>query len=394
MPDQSLPPNNSAPRSRGGNDYNAALRIQCVIHSLAGGGAERVLASLASRLASRGHDVQLVTLGDARDDRYAVAQNVQRIELDVMQDSRGVLAALRNNLRRLRAVRRTVRRYRPDVVLSFCDATNVLVLLATAGMAVPVVVSERSDPAKHPMGRCWARLRPWAYRRAARLVALSDAAAVTLAPWNRRPVAVIPSAVDPPPHPASANSAPADPAAAPIMLGVGRLSHEKGFDRLIAAFASVAAEHPGWRLEIAGDGPLRAALQQQITASGLADRIELVGWRQDVASLYARADLFVLPSRYEGFPAALLEAMAWGVASVAVDCDSGPRQIVRDGVDGVLCSAEQLEERLRQMMGDRSLRLRLASRAVEVVDRFGWPAMVRRYERVLREAATDRSRPS
>lgn len=390
MPIQSLPHHKSVPGPAGGDDCNDSLRIVCVIHSLAGGGAERVMAGLTSRLAARGHQVRLVTLDDGRDDRHDVDPAVERVCLDVMGDSPGKFTAIRNNRARLAALRAAIRSYAPQVVLSFCDSTNVLTLLAATGLGVPVVVSERSDPSEHAMSPLWSRLRRWTYRRAARLVALSDTSARSMAAWNRRPVAVIPSAVEAPEE-TDANPDPAErrsPSGSgrKTILGVGRLAKEKGFDRLIDAFTQLAGEFPDWRLRIAGEGPQRPRLEAMIAASGCAERIQLLGWQRPITPLYRAADLFVLPSRYEGFPSALLEAMACSVASVAVDCESGPREIIRNGVDGVLTSAEALPAEMRRLMQDQPLREQLAQRAAGVVDRFGWDAMVERYLEVLREA--------
>ncbi|QEG42113.1 GalNAc-alpha-(1-_4)-GalNAc-alpha-(1-_3)-diNAcBac-PP-undecaprenol alpha-1,4-N-acetyl-D-galactosaminyltransferase [Roseimaritima ulvae] len=346
------------------------------------------MAGLTGRLAARGHQVRLVTLDDGRHDRHSVAPAVERVCLDVMADSSGKWAAIRNNRARLASLRAAIGAYSPQVILSFCDSTNVLTLLAAAGLGIPVVVSERSDPAQHPMSPLWSRLRRWTYRRAARLVALSDTSARTMAAWNRRPVAVIPSAVEVPEPNDGDAAAGRERASHPgkTILGVGRLADEKGFDRLIDAFVQLADEFPDWRLAIAGEGPQRSRLEAQIAASDCAQRIELLGWQRPITPLYRTADLFVLPSRYEGFPSALLEAMACGVASLGIDCESGPREIIRDGVDGMLTSPAALATDMRRLMQDDTRRQQLGRRAVEVVERFGWDAMVERYLQVLREA--------
>ena len=124
-----------------------------------------------------------------------------------------------------------------------------------------------------------------------------------------------------------------------MVVAMGRLSPEKGFDLLIDAFARLAAQHADWRLEIAGEGPERDALQRQIDAAGLQPQVQLVGWVSDPERFLSRSALFVMSSRYEGFPVALLEAMACGVPVISFDCDSGPREIIRPDVDGVLVPA-------------------------------------------------------
>lgn len=374
---------------------NELMRITGVIHSLAGGGSERVLAGLVNRLAERGHAVTLITLDAGGQDRWHVDASVDRRSLGLLGDSQGLLDAIRQNLRRRRLLGAAIETSQPDVILSFCDRTNVLTLLAAARIGVPIVVAERSDPAMQTLGPFWERLRKRTYRRASRVTTLTAAAARQVQAWTPRPVTVIPSAVDPPAACVVAPGAPANPRrssgsepnATGWLLGVGRLAPEKGFDRLIEAFAANAVASPGWRLRIAGDGPQRRDLEQQIAKLGLQSRVELPGWTQPIAPLYDVADLFVLSSRYEGFPSALLEAMAHGVACLAVDTPGGQNEIIAHDKNGWLAPPEQLADRLGRLMHSPEDRRRLGGAATEVLQRFSWQTMVDRYEKLLREVA-------
>jgi GalNAc-alpha-(1->4)-GalNAc-alpha-(1->3)-diNAcBac-PP-undecaprenol alpha-1,4-N-acetyl-D-galactosaminyltransferase len=142
---------------------------------------------------------------------------------------------------------------------------------------------------------------------------------------------------------------------------------------LIAAFANVAPAFPDWRLVIAGDGVERPALEALVADLGLSDRVSLPGVVDATAHL-ADADLFVLSSRYEGFPNVLMEAMAAGLPVIAFDCQSGPSEVIRDGVDGLLVppgDATALAVRMGQLMDDPDTRQRLGAAAPDVVHRFG-----------------------
>jgi len=364
------------------------MRIVGVIHSLNGGGAERVMARLVSMLSERGHDVTLITLDDGVDDRYEVASAVARVHLNVMSDSKNKLAGLIATATRVKALRAAMKGSRPDVVLSFCDVTNVLTLLASRFWSVPVVVSERSDPAAQAIAAPWAQLRPKLYRRAAGVVVLTNAAAATVAPWCRNQPIVIPSAVDSPPSDLSIASD-----SAGDFVAVGRLEREKGFDLLINAFAKIASDHPQSRMNIYGEGSLRRSLEQQRDRLGLSDRIVMPGWTRPIWPVLKPAGVYVLSSRYEGFPSSLLEAMASGMACIAMDCPSGPAAIIRDGVDGLLVPAgdvDRLAIFMAKVREDQTLRERLGANARDVVRRFGWDAMVDAYERVLIDASAPR----
>jgi glycosyltransferase involved in cell wall biosynthesis len=388
----------------------AKLNIACIIHSLDGGGAERVMAALASRLSQRSHQVTLVTLGDGKGDRHEVDSLVQRRRLDLLFQQKGWLAKISGNRRRIAELRSALTDISPDVVLSFCDRTNILAGFSCP-KGVPLVLSERSDPSQQKLGRIWEWLRDRSYRRAEHLIALSDTSAEHLRRRFLVPLSVIPSAVDVPPIRSDRKSAEANQ----VVIGIGRLEPEKGFDRLIHAFAEVGNQSSNWRLRILGEGSCREALQKLTQQLGVQDRVELPGWVRPVWGDLAAATMFVLPSRYEGFPSALLEAMAVGVPSIAVDCESGPRAILaetqshtavsikadlgdenaglsglsQDGLPGGLLvpnDAASIADAMQLFIADSQTRERIGQRGIEVAKCFSWQEMVSQYEAVLRKA--------
>lgn len=309
------------------------MKLLFLISSLHGGGAERVAATLANAWAERGVEVHLVCCYSGRghceqglDPRVQVAWLADR--LPARPWLRPVL-----KLPRLRAL---VREVAPDRVLSFLTNVNVTALLATRGLGVPVVVSERTDPLHATSaGRLLRRLRRWTYPWARRVVVQTQASRTHLqiVTPRVRDMVVIPNPL-PPGLPSVRRSEPRG--AHRTLVAVGRFNPVKQFDRLIRVFASLAADHPDWNLVIWGDGPERAACQRQAQALGLESRIRLPGYHRHVWEALAQAHLFVLCSRVEGFPNALLEAMALGLPCVATDCPSGPADITRQGADADL----------------------------------------------------------
>ncbi|TWT55039.1 alpha-1,4-N-acetyl-D-galactosaminyltransferase [Rubripirellula amarantea] len=363
------------------------MKIACLIHSLDGGGAERVMAGLASRLANRSHQVTLITLDDGTSDRHRVNKCVQRLALNVMGPSRGKLSGAWNVLHRVHRIRTELAKVSPDVLLSFCDRTNVLAGLAVGPVKshghIPTVLSERSDPTRQKLPKLWRWLRRRAYRSADLIVTQTDDAADFFREHGfRTPVQVIASAVDQPPFASDRKMA----ASNRRIIGVGRLAHEKGFDRLLDAFAILSPKYPDWTLRILGEGDRRPDLEKQIADYGLTDRVSLPGWVSPAWNELGEATIFVLPSRYEGFPSALMEAMAMGVPSVALAEQAGSKAIIRDRENGWLAgpTAEEIAKAIEETISNESQREVIARNGVDVLETFGWDVMVDAYERALR----------
>ena len=167
------------------------MKLVLVISSLGGGGAERVMTLLANAWVERGNEVTLITLASDRMDRYPLDPAVRRIALDVAGDSAHVLAAIGHNIVRIRALRRAIAASRPDAVISFIAESNVRVLIAAAGLRVPVIISERTALNGHHMRGVWRTLRRWSYPRATAIVAQTRRCAAELEALARRQVDVI-----------------------------------------------------------------------------------------------------------------------------------------------------------------------------------------------------------
>lgn len=179
------------------------------------------------------------------------------------------------------------------------------------------------------------------------------------------------------------------------ILAVGRLDRQKGFDLLIRAFARSGCRKCGYRLVLLGEGPERSSLQRLSRELNVEDALEMPGVVQDPERWMARAALFVLPSRYEGFPNVLLEAMGMGCPVIASACPSGPAEIVTHGEDGLLVPAEDvgaLAAALRQMMDDATLRNRLGEAAAEVRERFSPAVVLTQWENLIQQVVERRRR--
>jgi glycosyltransferase involved in cell wall biosynthesis len=362
-----------------------ALRLTLVTSSLGSGGAERVMAVLADAWVAVGHDVRILTFEPpTATAHWTIDPRVDIQRLDLLHERRDVLDAVRHTVRRVRRLRAAIRDGRPDVVVSFMDRTNVLTLVSTLGIRAPVVVAEHNDPHEERPGRAWTMARRVAYRRAARVVVLTRSATRYFRGAVRRRVVVLPNPVVPPLGTRPTAARPAEREQGRI-VAMGRLVPQKGFDRLLEAFARIG-DRPGWTLTIHGEGPDRAMLVARCEALGLSGRVALPGVTSDPAIALAAADLFVLSSRWEGFPTVLGEAMALGRPVVAFDCPSGPADLIRDRVDGILVPRDDIDALAAAIAGlidDPERRSALAGRAPEVTARFGLPTILDRWEELF-----------
>ena len=309
-----------------------AVDVALFVPSLVGGGAERVIVDLAAALTRAGHRVELVLARAEGAYLTSVPEDVPIVDL---RASRVALA--------LPALVRYLRRVRPRAVLSTLEHANVVTLLAAPfAPATRIVIREANTSpldlgADGVRGRVVGALMRWLYPRAHAVVAVSAGVAEAL----RTTVGVPADRIDVIANPvvtervlAGAQREPSHPWAsdggAPLVLGVGRLAPQKGFDVLLRAVARVRAGRR-CRLLILGEGDERPALEALAEELGIADDVAMPGFDPDPFAAMARADLFVLSSRWEGLPNALIQALALGTPAVATDCPSGPSEIADEG---------------------------------------------------------------
>jgi glycosyltransferase involved in cell wall biosynthesis len=364
------------------------LRITIVAPSLLGGGAERSIVLLTEGLLLKGHDVTVATLHGQDTDLYNLPAGAVRLALGIAADSRNVIHGCYNNLRRLRVLRRAIRGTRPDVVVSHMCQTNVITAVALAGSGYPVVAVEHSDPATNARGLVWQMLRRITYPQVAKVVSVSEGISGYFSWLTTAKRTVIHNPVKLAELAATSDQAGTIDRRKHRVIAMGRLIYVKGFDRLLSAFKQIADKHPDWELVILGEGQLRSDLEQLRASLGLTGSVRLPGFSKNPFDILRAAQLYVMSSRSEGFPYALLEAMSCGLPAIAMDCESGPREIIRDGVDGILVPAgdvDGLADALDRLMTDKQERQSLAAHAPEVLFRFGLETTIARWETLFAE---------
>jgi glycosyltransferase involved in cell wall biosynthesis len=364
-------------------------RVLLLITELRPAGAERIVYELALGLGQEGFEVRvacLISPGPGTDGAVAESLRAAGVEVTALR------LEGKRDLRGAWRLWRLLRELRPDVVHAHLFHANlaarVVGRLARVGRVVSTVhiVERRRLPARALLDRLTSRLDD-------ATVCVSQAVAryaVSTGAVRGRALRVIHNGVDlarfaDPGARAGARAALGLPLQATVLGGVGRLDPQKGFGDLLEAFAPLAAEHPDALLALAGDGPLRAELETRARALGLTDRVRFLGHRDDVPCVLAALDVFCMPSRWEGFGLALVEALAAGVPAVVSAVDSLPEVLGQAGVLVPAADPPAWTQALSDLLGDPERRAALSAAGPDQAQRFTLDRMLEAYAELYRE---------
>jgi glycosyltransferase involved in cell wall biosynthesis len=374
------------------------MKLLFYIFSLGGGGAERVTVNLANYWARQGWSITIVTPAATSLDVYTLDPAIERISLNLPDIGGTAAGKLMRAAIRARALRRVLLSTKPDVALAVMDTSCPTLALGAWGLknVVPMGWLHVHPPCDQPK-LLLRLLLSIAYGQLPAITALTRETADWLAANTfARRIETIPNPVQWP-LPDAAPRKEVDSICMPerkLLLAAGRLAPQKGFDFLLDAFATLCERHPDWDLAIIGEGAERLRLEAQVSKLGLSARVFLPGWAGNMADWYKRADVYVMSSRYEGFPNTLAEAMAHGLPAVSYDCETGPRDIIRDETDGLLAPKEDvsaLAASLDRLMCDAAMRKRFGEAAQEVRDRFSLQRVAQMWESAFEDLLSQRN---
>lgn len=361
------------------------MRLALVLPSMSCGGAQRVMSIMSNYWVKGGNDIMLITIDSEENDFYSLDHRVRRVGFDLLRGSTSLWAAIKNNIIRIACLRKTIKMYKPDAVISFIDHTNVMTILAAFGLHVAVVVSERNDPRQYSIGIIKDFLRRWIYPRADALVVQTT----ELSKWAEKIVHYERVHVIPNPLlllPETDISSEYLKIESPFIVAMGRLVTQKGFDMLLEAFAQCSNDHKEWSLVILGEGPQRNDLKDLSRKLGIESHVYFPGRIHSPHTVLQQAEIFVLSSRYEGFPNALLEAMSCGLPVVSFNCPTGPGDIISDGQNGLLIptgNVMALAEAMNDLINDDIKRKRIGDGASLVAERFSVDKVMRVWDDML-----------
>lgn len=333
------------------------------------GGVERMACTMLEAMRQRGHEMSLLTWDSSSADAfYDIHPSIKWYQLGIGDPK--VKASFMTRLKRALKMRAYLKEAKPDVILAFQEGTFISTRLYSIGMSVPVIAAERNAPSRfeHLSASKYEAIIYQCFRFASAITIQVEAYKEKYPVYLHDKIISISNPV----NKAQKYAMPAgEGKEVKILLSIGRLSYQKNYDVLIKAFSEIADRFPNWRLVIVGEGEDRKKLEKIISDNGLGERIFLPGKKNNVDEYYVSSHFFCLPSRWEGFPNALAEAMAHGLPAVGFEGCSGVADLIDDGNTGLLANGngeiKALKLKLEEMMENEQKRSVMGEQACEAI---------------------------
>lgn len=334
------------------------MNIIFVVSALHGGGAERVVTTLANNFALQGDKVTiLMTAGD--ECAYPVHQNIQLFSIGQASHGNPVI-----QIKRLFQLRKYLKAHRESKIVSFSTTINLFTIIAAFGLKMRVVVSERNDPRrfKHQ------KLRDFIYSFGKGFVFQTEDARECFAEKIKKTGIIIPNPIKqdlPEPFQGVRNKR---------IAAVGRLELQKNHALLLEAFAGFHKNYPEYELHIFGIGRLERELKTKALELKIDKSVVFEGFRKDVLEIIHSYGMYILSSDYEGISNSLMEAMALGIPCISTDCPiGGSAMCIQNGENGLLVpvgNREALQRAMEKLAGDTILANKVSRNAVIIRDTF------------------------
>lgn len=353
------------------------------------GGMERVLANKANWLVRNGFEISILTTDqNARSSFFKLDSRIKMYDLGINYEENNGKSFLNKLVhypskqwKHKRALKTLLSELKPDVVVSmFCNDASILPKIKDDSKKVLEIHFSRFKRLQYGRKGIWRFADELRSRNDLRVVSKFDRFVVLTNEdkgyWGDLDnILVIPNARSfELKHPAELNEK--------IVIAVGRYCSQKSLDKLIEAWSTVCKVVDDWKLHLVGDGEDREELMKQIEELGLTEKVVLGRAETDMKSVYANASILALSSRYEGLPMVLLEAQAAGVPVVSFECKCGPKDVLTDGVDGILVregDVDGMAKGLLRLINDSQLRKQMGAAAYRNSERFSEEKVMRQW---------------
>lgn len=358
------------------------MKIEFIISSLGGGGAERVLTLMANSLAKNdSNEISVISLHPG-EEVFPFDSRVKRVKL---KQNKFISNLTLRSISNLFSYYRN-KSNRPDIIISLSTTTNFIAIIIAKLFSIKIIGQEHISYLK-PEGKKRFILgitRKYLYKKADQITVLTS---FDIAYYENFGVNV---SVMPNPcsfKPLTDNSHKREK----TILAIGNLNryYHKGFDNLIELIAPVLKENPDWTLKIAGSGEEGLKyLTQLAVEKNILNKIVFTGFVENISKLMNESSIFILSSRYEGLPMVLLEAMSQGMACIAYNCLTGPSDIIENDKNGLLIENQniiKMQQGLRDLISNDQLRNKVSNEGIKSLNKFNIDTITARYEALIDE---------
>ena len=336
-------------------------KLAFIIPSLKAGGAERVVSTLSNQLINT-FDVVIIVLYNCTP-FYAIDKRVEIYFCKEYSNTLTFTNSIRNHFDLMKKCKKFIKNSNADIILGFTTTANIYSVLISKRINLPSIISERIHPDYNIVNHFWNIIRKAIYPKSNALVVQThEIRNYFLSFIDEKKVVIInnPLAEE------LVGQIKRDASKVNHIICVGRLDLQKNQELLIRAFSNI--KRKDWKLILIGEGQLRADYEKLIMDLNIVESVELAGNVYDVSKYYITAKIFVLPSNFEGFPNALIEAMSFGLACIATNCPSGPSEIIKDNENGFLIPVndqKELEKKLQLLVDNTELQKQFSLKAIE-----------------------------
>ncbi|WP_396634856.1 glycosyltransferase family 4 protein [Maribacter sp. R86514] len=358
--------------------------IAFLIYSLNSGGAERVVSTLANGLCNN-FNVTIITLTKDKP-FYQLKSNINLISCheNRVKSNNKLINSLQANFHIYKNIKKVCRNHSIDIIIGFMTESNVLAILTAKSIKIPVIVSERNYPPLANLSKFWKVMRKITYGKSNILVVQTKPILNFFKNYMKEEKIKILA------NPISKNHIEAKNNLSiekeNIILNVGSLNYQKGQDIAIKAFAKI--NPPNWQLHLVGEGPKRKEYTSMISELGMEDKIILTGRKNQISNYLLKAKIFIFPSRFEGFPNALTEAMYLGLPCISTDCPTGPTELIMNGVNGFLTPVDNIDilaETINELISNTRLRKEIGLKAAESVSHLEEHKVTKKWEKLIKQ---------
>jgi len=365
------------------------ILIICRSFNNMAGGIERMAAALMNEMCARGHEVSLLTwdLAGAKA-FYEFDDRISWYNLDLGSHVNKAGFILR--IKRMLKMRRLLKEIDPNIILAFQHGTFISSRIYSLGQGYPIISAERESPSRfeHLKAGKWQWFIYQSFRLARNITIQCESYRKEYPGYLHNKIVTISNPV----FPAKCFAKPiGEENGRNKLLSVGRLSYQKNHMALIKGFSKICYDFPNWDLVIAGEGEERKILEKEIKDLGLENRISLLGAVKDTEELYCNSHLLCLASRWEGFPNVIAESLAHGLPVVGFSECGGMKDLIEDGVNGILAKGnnnpESLAQALSKLMAEDSYRGKMSKSAVKSMELYQPNKIFDRWESFLTEAS-------